>query len=46
MWDDNKTLGIFKRCHSIIPLPTFAGNQNMGNKMEFFFGKIGEWIAW
>ncbi len=34
MWDDNKTLGMSKRWHSITQPPAFVGNQNMGNKME------------
>ncbi len=34
MWNDNKTLGISKKWHLVIPCPTFVGNQNMKNKME------------
>jgi hypothetical protein len=36
MWDDNKTLGMSKRWHSVTLPPAFVGNQNMnmGNKME------------
>ncbi len=34
MWNDNKTLGIFKEWHLITPLPTFATYHNMGNRME------------
>ncbi len=34
MWDDNKTLGISKRWHSIIPTIVVARNKNMGNIME------------
>ncbi len=32
--NDNTTLRISKRWHSITPLPTFVGNQNMKNIME------------
>ncbi len=34
MWDDNKTLGMSKKWHSVIPPLTFAGHQNMGKRME------------
>ncbi len=34
MWDDNKTLGMSKRWHTITPPPIVAGNYNMGNRME------------
>ncbi len=34
MWDDNKTLGISKRWHSVTPTLAFVKNQNMGNIME------------
>jgi hypothetical protein len=33
MWDDKKTLGIFKRWYLASPLPTFIKYQNMGNIM-------------
>jgi len=34
MWNDNKTLGMSKRWHSMIPPRAFARKQNMGNIME------------
>jgi hypothetical protein len=34
MWDDNKILGMSKKSHLVIPPLAFAGNQNMGNRME------------
>ncbi len=34
VWNDNKTLGMSKRWHSVTPLPAFARNHNMGNIME------------
>jgi hypothetical protein len=37
MWDDNKTLGISKRWHSVLPPLAFDGNHNMRNIMEFFW---------
>jgi hypothetical protein len=34
MWDDNKTLRMSKKWHLVTPPLTFAGNQNMGKRME------------
>ncbi len=34
MWDDNKTLGMSKKWHLVTPPLAFAGNQNMGKRME------------
>ncbi len=45
MWDDNKTLGMLKKWHSVIPLLAFVGNQNMRNKMEKNNWK-NKWMGW
>jgi hypothetical protein len=34
MWNDNKTLGMSQRWHSVTPPPTFPRNQNIGERME------------
>jgi hypothetical protein len=41
MWDDNKTLGISKRWHSVIPPPTFVGIE-----WKKTIDKTNEWATW